>query len=272
MSPAAPAPRSKWRASSRTSAGSGRDAHHLARRHRLCQRRADGVVRGQRGHYVFGLARNSRLEAALAPQLKVAKMLHGASGHRARVFRDFRYQTLDSWSRERRVVGKAEHNQDGANPRFIVTTLPRRRYDAQSLYRIFTARVARPRTASASNSRYSPIGHRRPPSRPISSDVVFRIRLYSARYRASRRPARHLFRRRRRRHHSPETAQARARVRISVRRIHFAIATSCPDQAVFACAYDNLSAPLAPPDPRSRSRKTEPGSAARFARDADARA
>jgi hypothetical protein len=31
-----------------------------------------------------------------------------------------------------------------------------------------------------------------------------------------------------------------ARVRISVRRVHFAVATSCPDQAVFACAYDNL--------------------------------
>jgi hypothetical protein len=25
------------------------------------------------------------------------------------VFRDFRYRTLDSWSRRRRVVGKAEH-------------------------------------------------------------------------------------------------------------------------------------------------------------------
>ena len=39
------------------------------------------------------------------------------------VFRDFRYRTLDSWSRERRVVGKAEHTPDGANPRFVVTSL-----------------------------------------------------------------------------------------------------------------------------------------------------
>ena len=53
--------------------------------------------------YVFGLARNPRLEAALEPQLNVAKLLHSGSGTRARVYRDFRYQTLDSWSRERRV-------------------------------------------------------------------------------------------------------------------------------------------------------------------------
>ena len=57
--------------------------------------------------YVFGLARNSRLEAALGNQAVEAKRLCMASGRPARVFRDFRYRTLDSWSRERRVVGKA---------------------------------------------------------------------------------------------------------------------------------------------------------------------
>jgi hypothetical protein len=35
--------------------------------------------------YVFGLARNPRLEAAIAAQLAVAKLLHSGSGHRARV-------------------------------------------------------------------------------------------------------------------------------------------------------------------------------------------
>src|ERR1700731_483621 len=59
--------------------------------------------------YVFGLARNSRLEAALAAELAAAKCQHLASGAPARGFRDFRYRTLDSWSRRRRVVGKAEH-------------------------------------------------------------------------------------------------------------------------------------------------------------------
>ena len=84
--------------------------------------------------YVFGLARNSRLETALEPQLKVAKLLHSGSGTRARVYRDFRYQTLDSWSRERRVVGKAEHNCDGANPRFVVTSLSASACEASELY------------------------------------------------------------------------------------------------------------------------------------------
>ena len=43
----------------------------------------------------------------------------------ARAFKDFDYQTLQSWSRERRVVGKAEVMAGGDNPRFIVTNLPR---------------------------------------------------------------------------------------------------------------------------------------------------
>lgn len=85
--------------------------------------------------YVFGLARNSRLEAALVDQLAEAKDLCVRSGKPARVFRDFQYRTLDSWSRTRRVVGKAEHTPDGSNPRFVVTSLKRSRigYDARAL-------------------------------------------------------------------------------------------------------------------------------------------
>ena len=50
------------------------------------------------------------------------------------MFRDFTYRTRKSWSRTRRVVGKAEHLSKGANPRFIVTSLNTRDYPAQSLY------------------------------------------------------------------------------------------------------------------------------------------
>src|SRR6202008_510105 len=56
------------------------------------------------------------------------------TGKAARLFRDFRYSTLDSWSRERRVVGKAEHTLQGSNPRFVVTSLRRSAYDARTLY------------------------------------------------------------------------------------------------------------------------------------------
>jgi len=41
----------------------------------------------------------------------------------ARVFKDFRYETIDTWSRKRRVIGKAEYLAKGENPRFIVTSL-----------------------------------------------------------------------------------------------------------------------------------------------------
>jgi hypothetical protein len=52
------------------------------------------------------------------------------------VFRDFWCCTIDSWRRTRRVIGKAEHTPDGANPRFAVTSLKRTRAacDARALY------------------------------------------------------------------------------------------------------------------------------------------
>ena len=52
----------------------------------------------------------------------------------ARVFADFDYQTLKSWSRSRRVIGKAEHLAKGANPRFVVTSLSAEVFDARALY------------------------------------------------------------------------------------------------------------------------------------------
>jgi len=75
--------------------------------------------------YVVGLQKNSRLEAELAPELAQAKARSERTGRPARVFKDFRYRTLTTWSRERRVVGKAEHTPQGANPRFVVTSLGR---------------------------------------------------------------------------------------------------------------------------------------------------
>ena len=50
------------------------------------------------------------------------------------MFTDLRYRTLDSWSRERRVVAKAEHLAKGANPRFVVTSLLAEGRAAKPLY------------------------------------------------------------------------------------------------------------------------------------------
>jgi len=89
----------------------------------------------QRGiDYVLGLAKNSRLQDALSKQMERARREHLQTGSAARYFADFRYQTLDSWSRARRVVGKAEYMDKGANPRFVVTSLAAREYEKRYLY------------------------------------------------------------------------------------------------------------------------------------------
>ena len=85
-------------------------------------------------YYVFGLARNSRLEAELTEEMAQAQEQFQTTQRAARVFKDFRYQTRESWSCPRRVVGKAEYLEKGANPRFVVTNLPAREQDARTLY------------------------------------------------------------------------------------------------------------------------------------------
>jgi len=91
--------------------------------------------------YVFGLARNARLLAEIEVELAAAGAEHATTGVPVRHFEDFAYATLDSWSRERRVVAKAEHLAKGSNPRFIVTSLPTSAIDGQTLYeQIYCAR------------------------------------------------------------------------------------------------------------------------------------
>jgi hypothetical protein len=84
--------------------------------------------------YVLGLAKNERLTKEIAGELAKAKELYEQTGKACRVFKDFTYQTLDSWSCSRRVAGKAEHLEMGANPRFVVTSLSKDEFDARALY------------------------------------------------------------------------------------------------------------------------------------------
>jgi hypothetical protein len=84
--------------------------------------------------YVFGLARNERLVGAIADDLAAVELESLARGGPARRFAGFAWRTLDSWSRTRRVVAKAEHLPKGANPRFIVTSLPVSAIDTRTLY------------------------------------------------------------------------------------------------------------------------------------------
>jgi len=84
--------------------------------------------------YVLGLAKNERLIAELADELEQARQQFQQNDQAARVFKDFTYQTRDSWSRARRVIGKAEHLAKGSNPRFVVTSLSAEQIAAQPLY------------------------------------------------------------------------------------------------------------------------------------------
>jgi hypothetical protein len=91
--------------------------------------------------FVFGLARNARLAAEIAVELLQAEAEATSTGKPARRFKDFRYATLDSWSRRRRVIGKAEWTRDEANPRFIVTSLSKAETNGRFLYeKIYCAR------------------------------------------------------------------------------------------------------------------------------------
>jgi DDE family transposase len=91
--------------------------------------------------FVFGLARNPRLVEELAIDLAWAEDDAARTGQSARRYKDFRWSTLDSWSRRRRIIGKAEWTRGEANPRFVVTSLKPRECAARDLYeRVYCAR------------------------------------------------------------------------------------------------------------------------------------
>ena len=90
---------------------------------------------------VFGLAKNERLVTNIEGELALAAAEHVRTGKATRRFKEFSYQTRESWSRRRRVVAKAEHLAKGSNPRFIVTSLDADEIGGRRLYeRVYCAR------------------------------------------------------------------------------------------------------------------------------------
>ena len=84
--------------------------------------------------FLFGLAKNERLVGEIAAELAAAEADSKASGQSARRFKEFSWSTRDSWSRQRRVIAKAEWTGGAANRRFVVTSLsaeeaPQRLYE-----------------------------------------------------------------------------------------------------------------------------------------------
>ncbi len=102
--------------------------------------------------YVLGLAKNSRLNKEIDSEMAQAQELHKSTAAAARVFKDFCYRTRKSWSCERRMVGKAEYLAKGANPRFVVTSIPSEHKDARTLYEDFYCARGIWRTGSRNSS------------------------------------------------------------------------------------------------------------------------
>jgi hypothetical protein len=80
--------------------------------------------------YVVGLAKNVRLAKLSAVWRDSAAQAFALTAAPQRHFGEFEY-AAKTWSRERRVIVKAEHNEQGANPRYVVTNINN---EAQDLY------------------------------------------------------------------------------------------------------------------------------------------
>jgi Transposase DDE domain group 1 len=84
--------------------------------------------------YIIGMAKNSVLIKKIDKEIRQAARKFKKTGKAARVYGDVQYSTQTSWSRKRRVIGKAEHLAKGSNPRFVVTSLPKRQLGARYVY------------------------------------------------------------------------------------------------------------------------------------------
>jgi hypothetical protein len=195
-------------------------------------------------HFLFGLQQNERLNAEIASELARAEAKNRRTGKPARCFKEFMWTTRRSWSRERRVVGKAEFTTGEANPRFVVTSLTRAECKAKFLYeKLYCARGdMENRIKECQLDLYA----------DRTSTTTMRanqLRLWLASFAyvllcAVRRIGLH---------HTPfanatcgtirlKLLKIGALVRVSVRRIKIAMASGCPAASVWGCAAVRLNA------------------------------
>jgi hypothetical protein len=192
--------------------------------------------------YLFGMAKNKRLVRILGRELHDAQQQFRATGQPVRMFKDFTYRTRKSWSRERRVVAKAEHLAKGANPRFVVTSLAAERLAAQALYE--NMYCARGEMENRIKEQQLCLFADRTSCQTMRANQL-RLWLSSAAYVVLQALRQHGLR-------GTPLAQARcdsirlkllkigAVVRVTVRRVWFSLAESCPYQETFAQVYHNL--------------------------------
>ena len=197
--------------------------------------------------FVFGLARNPRLERLVRKQLRKAKIQCAKTGAPARLFKELRYRTRNTWSQRRRVVAKAEALPKGANPRFIVTSFSKDQVDAKTLYEeVYCARGEMENKIKEQQlflfaDRTSTHWMRSNQIRLYFSSIAYLLMSALRRLGLA----------------GTEMARAQcdtirckllkigARIQITFRRLWVSFASGCPYAALFAAAYDNLS--RAPP-------------------------
>jgi hypothetical protein len=210
----------------------------------FCREPLMGWCEGNGVDYLFGLAKNPRLLAELQAELALAEAQYQSSGQAARVFKDFCYQTRESWSRSRRVVGKAEHLAKGANPRFVVTSLSAEQFDAQTLYEVeycgrgdMENRIKEQQLCLFAD-RTSAATMRANQLRLWFSAVAYTLMQALRRLGLAETPMAEA---------QCDTIRLRllkigAQIRVTVRKIWVAFAEGCPYEAIFRQVYQNLLA------------------------------
>lgn len=193
--------------------------------------------------FVFGLARNQRLVGEIATELAQAEAESIATGTPARRFKDVMWTTLDSWSRRRRVIAKAEWTQGEANPRFLVTSLKPKQAAARFLYEeVYCARGdmenrLKECQADLFADRTSTATMRANQLRLWFASMAYvllcalrRIALRHTQFAEATCGTIRL-----------KLLKIGARVRVSVRRIRFAMASACPYRHEWALAHARLT-------------------------------
>ena len=192
--------------------------------------------------YVLGVARNARLERLLEPAIERAQQRGAESGKPERVYKELCYRTRKSWSRSRRVIGKAEITQHGRNPRFIVTSLSVDEMEGQRLYEeIYCARGDMENRikeqqldlfATRTSGRLMRVNQIRLWLSSLAYSLIEALRRLGLEGTTLANAYCGTIRLR--------LLKIGARIRVSVRRVWVSLASSHPAEAVFAHAYEQL--------------------------------
>lgn len=96
----------------------------------FCRWRMLRWCEGHKVGYLIGLAKNARVLGLAQRFMEPAQSDFQSQQQKQRLFGEVKY-AADTWDKERRVLVKAEHTDQGSNPRFVVTNLEG---EAQALY------------------------------------------------------------------------------------------------------------------------------------------